>query len=160
MKRQVFGTLLLSVMIALLGIGIIVPVMPVFAVSLGAGGLALGMIIAAFSLTRAILQPVVGNLSDRLGRKGFLVSGLLIYSLVGIILPEADSVVNLIAIRAFHGIGSAMIVPVAMAYVGDMAPLGQEGRYMGMLNIAIFIGIGGGPLFGGLFTDLWGMAAA
>jgi len=160
MKRQVFGTLLLSVMIALLGIGIIVPVMPVFAVSLGAGGLALGMIIAAFSLTRAILQPVVGNLSDRLGRKGFLVSGLLIYSLVGIILPEADSVVNLIAIRAFHGVGSAMIVPVAMAYVADMAPLGQEGRYMGMLNIAIFIGIGGGPLFGGLFTDLWGMPAA
>ncbi|MDH3328751.1 MAG: MFS transporter, partial [Desulfobulbaceae bacterium] len=50
--------------------------------------------------------------------------------------------------------------PVAMAYVADMAPLGQEGRYMGMLNIAIFIGIGGGPLFGGLFTDLWGMAAA
>jgi MFS family permease len=160
MQRQVLVTLLLSVMIALLGIGIIVPVMPVFAVSLGAGGLALGMIIAAFSMTRSILQPVVGNLSDRIGRKGFLVSGLLIYSLVGAVLPEADSVPGLIVIRAFHGVGSAMIVPVAMAYIGDMAPLGQEGRYMGMLNIAIFIGIGGGPLFGGLFADLWGMAAA
>lgn len=160
MKRQILGTLFLSVMIALLGIGIIVPVMPVFAVSLGAGGLALGLIIAAFSITRGILQPVVGNLSDRVGRKRFLVSGLLIYSLVGLILPEADSVMNLIAIRALHGVGSAMIVPVAMAYVGDMAPVGQEGRYMSMLNIAIFTGIGGGPLFGGLFADLWGMAAA
>jgi DHA1 family multidrug resistance protein-like MFS transporter len=160
MKRQVLVTLLLSVMIALLGIGIIVPVMPVFAVSLGASGLALGLIIAAFSITRSILQPIVGNLSDQVGRKGFLVSGLLIYSLVGLILPEADSVGKLIAIRAFHGIGSAMIVPVAMAYVGDMAPLGQEGRYMGMLNVAIFTGIGGGPLFGGLFSDMWGMAAA
>jgi len=160
MNRQVLGTLLLSVTIALLGIGIIVPVMPVFAVSLGANGLGLGLIIAAFSITRAFLQPIVGNLSDRLGRKGFLVSGLLIYSLVGVILPEAHSVVNLIVIRAFHGVGSAMIVPVAMAYVGDMAPLGQEGRYMGMLNIAIFIGIGGGPLFGGLFADLWGMSSA
>lgn len=160
MNRQILGTLLVSVMIALLGIGIIVPVMPVFAVSLGAGGLGLGMIIAAFSMTRAVLQPIVGNLSDRLGRKRFMVCGLLIYSLVGLILPQANSVVNLIVIRAFHGVGSAMIVPVAMAYIGDMAPLGQEGRYMGMLNIAIFIGIGGGPLFGGLFSDLWGMASA
>jgi len=160
MNRQMLATLLLSVMTALFGIGIIVPVMPVFAASLGASGFALGLIIASFSITRGILQPIVGSLSDRWGRKGFLLCGLLIYSLVGLILPEATSVLNLIVIRAFHGIGSAMIVPVAMAYVSDMAPFGQEGRYMGMLNIAIFTGIGGGPLLGGIFTDLWGMAAA
>ncbi|MHB8808616.1 MAG: MFS transporter [Desulfobulbaceae bacterium] len=160
MKRQVLGTLLLSVMIALLGIGIIVPVVPVLAVSLGASGLSLGLIIAAFSFSRSILQPVVGSLSDRWGRKGFLLSGLLVYALVGLLFPEATSVVNLIGIRALHGMGSAMIVPVAMAYVSDMAPPGEEGRYMGMLNIAIFAGIGGGPLLGGVFTDLWGMAAA
>jgi MFS family permease len=160
MKRQVLVTLLLSVMIALLGIGIIVPVVPVLAVSLGASGLSLGLIIAAFSFSRTILQPVVGSLSDRWGRKGFLLSGLLVYALVGLLFPEATSVLNLIGIRALHGVGSAMIVPVAMAYVSDMAPIGQEGRYMGMLNIAIFAGIGGGPLLGGVFTDLWGMAAA
>ncbi|MBI5558748.1 MAG: MFS transporter [Deltaproteobacteria bacterium] len=160
MQLHLLATLLLSVFIALLGIGIIVPVMPVFAASLGAGGLALGLIIAAFSITRGICQPIVGNLSDRWGRKGFLVSGLLVYGLVGLAMPEADSVGNLIIIRAFHGIGSAMIVPVAMAYVSDMAPVGQEGRYLSMLNIAIFSGIGSGPLIGGFFTDLWGMAAA
>ena len=48
MTRQILITLLLSVFIALLGIGIIIPVMPVFATELGANGLALGMIIAAF----------------------------------------------------------------------------------------------------------------
>jgi DHA1 family multidrug resistance protein-like MFS transporter len=160
MNRQILGIILLSVMIALFGIGIIVPVMPVFAVSLGANGFALGMIIAAFSLSRGLLQPIVGSLSDRWGRKGFMVVGLFVYSLVGLFLPKATSIENLIMIRAFHGIGSAMIVPVAMAYVSDMAPFGQEGRYMGMLNIAIFVGIGGGPLFGGFFTDLWGMASA
>ena len=159
-QKQILVTLLLAVMIALFGIGIIVPIMPLFAVSLGAGGLALGSIIAAFSITRGILQPVVGSLSDRWGRKGFLVSGLLVYTLVGLALPEATSLVHLILIRAFHGVGSAMIVPIAMAYVSDMAPFGQEGRYMGMLNIAIFIGIGGGPLLGGFFSDFWGMASA
>lgn len=160
MNRQVLAILLLSVMTALFGIGIIIPVMPVFAVSLGASGLSLGMIIAAFSLTRGILQPVVGAFSDRWGRKGFMVTGLFVYTLVGLFLPLAHSVGNLILIRAFHGVGSAMIVPVAMAYVSDMAPLGQEGRYMGMLNVAIFLGIGGGPLFGGFFSDLWGLASA
>ena len=69
MNRQILITLLLSVFIALLGIGIIIPVMPVFATELGANGLALGMIIAVFSVSRGILQPVIGNLSDRLGRR-------------------------------------------------------------------------------------------
>lgn len=160
MQGHLLGTLLLSVFIALLGIGIIVPVMPVFATGLGASGLGLGLIIAAFSISRGLCQPLVGNLSDRFGRKGFLLAGLLVYALVGLALPEATSVANLIVIRAFHGIGSAMIVPVAMAYIGDMSPTGQEGRYMGMLNIAIFSGIGSGPLLGGFFTDFWGMAAA
>ncbi len=152
--------LLLSVFIALLGIGIIVPVMPVFAASLGAGGLAMGFIIAVFSLTRGFCQPLVGNLSDRWGRKGFILAGLLIHVLAGLLLPEVVSMESMLLIRALHGVGSAMIVPVAMAYVGDLAPVGQEGRYLGMLNIAIFAGIGSGPLIGGVFTDLWGMAAA
>lgn len=160
MNRQILIVLFLSVFIALLGIGIIVPVMPDFATRLGASGTALGLMIAAFSLTRGFFQPVIGSLSDRWGRKGFLVAGLFIYGLVGMIMPEADSVNALIVIRSFHGFGSAMIVPVAMAYVSELAPTGQEGRYMGLLNIAIFTGIGGGPMMGGFFADLWGMASA
>ncbi len=158
-QRNILIPLLLSVFIALLGIGIIVPVMPVFAASLGAGGLELGFIIAAFSLTRGFCQPFVGNLSDRLGRKGFLLSGLAVYALVGLLIPEATSVTGLILIRALHGVGSAMIVPIVMACVCDLAPIGSEGRYMSLLNIAIFTGIGCGPLIGGIFTDLWGMAS-
>ena len=128
MNRQILITLLLSIFIALLGIGIIIPVMPVFAADLGAGGFSLGMIIAAFSISRGILQPIVGSLSDRWGRKGFLVAGLFIYGLVGLLIPQAQSVYNLIAIRGFHGVGSAMIVPIAMAYMSFLAPAGQEGR--------------------------------
>lgn len=159
MERQTLITLLLSVFIALLGIGIIIPIMPVFATKLGASGFSLGMIIAAFSVTRGLLQPVVGNLSDKFGRKWFLVAGLFIYGLVGLLIPHATSVVDLIVIRGFHGVGSAMIVPIAMAYMSFLAPDGQDGRYMGYLNIAIFCGIGCGPVFGGIFSDLWGMAS-
>ncbi|GAB6192848.1 MFS transporter [Desulfocastanea catecholica] len=157
MKNNTLITLLLSVFIALLGIGIIVPVMPIFARELGAGGVALGMIIAAFSITRGLLQPVVGNFSDRWGRKGFLITGLFVYGLVGLLIPHATGVPDLIIIRAFHGIGSAMIVPIAMAYMSFLSPVGEEGRYMSYLNIAIFCGIGCGPVIGGLLSDNWGL---
>jgi MFS family permease len=160
MERQTLITLLLSVFIALLGIGIIIPIMPVFAAELGASGTSLGMIIAAFSVTRGLLQPLVGSLSDKFGRKWFLVAGLFIYGLVGLLIPHAKSVIDLIIIRGFHGVGSAMIVPIAMAYMSFLAPPGQEGRYMGYLNIAVFCGIGCGPIFGGFFSDIWGMASA
>ncbi len=160
MNKQALITLLFSIFTALLGIGIIVPVMPIFATDLGAGGIWLGLIIASFSLARALFQPIVGNLSDKCGRKRFLLAGLLIYGVVGLCLPFATSIANLIVIRIIHGIGSAMIVPIAMAYMSSMAPKGEEGKYMSMLNIAIFTGIGCGPLIGGLFTDLINMASA
>jgi DHA1 family multidrug resistance protein-like MFS transporter len=157
MRNYTLITLLLSVFIALLGIGIIVPVMPIFARELGASGLGLGMIIAAFSVTRGILQPVVGNLSDRWGRKNFLLAGLLIYGVVGLAIPMAENVSHLIGIRGFHGVGSAMIVPIAMAYMSLLAPSGSEGRYMSYLNIAVFSGIGCGPIIGGVLSDNWGL---
>ena len=159
MKNNTLITLLLSVFIALLGIGIIIPVMPVFATELGAGGFSLGMIIASFSISRGLLQPIVGNLSDRWGRKNFLAAGLLIYGIVGLMIPQAMSVGHLIGIRAFHGVGSAMIVPIAMAYISLLSPVGHEGRYMSYLNIAIFCGIGCGPVIGGLLSDSFGFSS-
>ena len=159
MFNRILITVVLSVFIALLGVGIIIPVLPVLATKLGASGFALGMITAAFSLSRGLLQPVVGNLSDRWGRKGFLVAGLFIYGLVGLLIPHAGSVVHLVGIRLFQGVGAAMIVPVAMAYASFLAPPGQEGRYMGVVNIAIFCGIGCGPILGGFFSDAWGLAS-
>ncbi len=159
MNRAAFITLLLSVFIGLLGIGVIIPVLPVFAATLGANGFALGMIMAVFSLSRGALQPVVGSWSDRWGRKQFLVGGLAIYGVVGLLIPLADGVFALICIRFLQGVGSAMIVPVAMAYMSILAPDGEEGRYMSYLNMAVFFGIGCGPMMGGFLADNWGMPA-
>ncbi len=70
-EKQILVTVLFTVFTAMLGVGIIIPVMPLFATDLGATGFTLGFIIAAFSVTRGVLQPVVGNWSDAWGRKGF-----------------------------------------------------------------------------------------
>ncbi|MBM9520143.1 MFS transporter [Desulforhopalus vacuolatus] len=157
MEKRSFVALLLAIFISLLGIGIIIPVLPVFAASLGASGFDLGLIMAAFSVSRGLLQPFVGNWSDRWGRKGFLITGLGIYGLVGLLTPLASSITMLIFIRFLHGIGSAMIGPVVMAYMSQFAPSGQEGRYQSYLNAAVFCGIGCGPMIGGVLSDNWGM---
>jgi MFS transporter, DHA1 family, multidrug resistance protein len=159
MFNRILVTVVLAVFIALLGVGIIIPILPLLATKLGASGLSLGLITAAFSLSRGLLQPLVGNLSDRWGRKGFLVAGLFIYGVVGLLIPHAESVAQLMAIRLFQGVGAAMIVPVAMAYASFLAQPGQEGRYMAVINIAIFCGIGCGPILGGFFSDAWGLAS-
>ena len=160
MEKRTLVTLLLALFIAALGVGIIAPIIPIYAMDLGATGLTLGLMIAAFSISRGALQPVVGSLSDRRGRKRFLVAGLSIYAVMGLTYTLATSVEHLILIRLFHGVGSAMIVPIVMAYIGDLTPQGQEGKYMGMLNIALFAGISGGPILGGVFRDTIGINPA
>ena len=160
MEKRTLVTLLLALFIAALGVGIIAPIIPIYAMDLGATGLTLGLMIAAFSISRGALQPVVGSLSDRHGRKRFLVAGLSIYAVMGLTYTLATSVEHLILIRLFHGVGSAMIVPIVMAYIGDLTPQGQEGKYMGMLNIALFAGISGGPILGGVFWDTIGINPA
>jgi len=160
MEKRTLVILLLALFIAVLGVGIIAPIMPLYATDLGATGVTLGLMIAAFSISRGALQPVVGSLSDRKGRKRFLVAGLSIYAVMGLTYTLATSVEHLILIRLFHGVGSAMIVPIVMAYIGDLTPRGQEGKYMGMLNIALFAGISGGPILGGVFWDTIGINPA
>ncbi len=160
MQNSILLTILSAIFIALVGIGIIAPVMPIYATDLGATGFDLGLIVAGFSLSRGVLQPFIGGLSDRHGKKRFMVLGLLIYAGIGYTYTLATAVGHLIAIRILHGMGSAMIIPMAMAYIGDMSPEGEEGKYMGMLNISLFAGIGGGPVLGGVFLDLWGQNSA
>jgi DHA1 family multidrug resistance protein-like MFS transporter len=160
MEKRILITLLLALFIAFLGVGVIAPIIPIYAMDLGATGVTLGLMIAAFSISQGALQPVVGSLSDRKGRKRFLVAGLSIYAVVGLTYTLATSVEHLILIRLFHGVGSAMIAPIVMAYIGDLAPQGQEGKYMGMLNIALFAGIGAGPILGGIFRDVIGIDSA
>jgi len=160
MEKRILITLLLALFIAFLGVGVIAPIIPIYAMDLGATGVTLGLMIAAFSISQGALQPVVGSLSDRQGRKRFLVAGLSIYAVVGLTYTLATSVEHLILIRLFHGVGSAMIAPIVMAYIGDLAPQGQEGKYMGMLNIALFAGIGAGPILGGVFRDVIGINSA
>lgn len=144
---------------SLFGVGIIVPILPVYATQLGASGFLLGLMTASFSLASAVVQPFVGAASDKRGRKPFIVVGLAMYGLAGVAYAFAPSIWALMAVRAFQGMGAAMIFPIAMAYIGDRTPPHKEGFNMGVYNVAVYAGIGAGPVIGGVFKDTLGMEA-
>ena len=153
MLNSAFVTLFLSIFVASLGIGMVSPLMPIYSQSLGAKGIWLGAIFSGFSLARIIFMPLVGRLSDTKGRKTFITLGLLFYSFLSLGYIFSQNLQQLIAVRFLHGVASAMVVPIAMAYIGEISPKGEEGKFLGTFNIALFFGFGMGPLLGGVVTD-------
>ncbi len=144
----------------MLGAGIISPLLPLYAENLGATGIWIGLIFAGFSISRAIVMPFIGRLSDRHGRKQLISIGLLSYAIISLGFIWANSVSQLTMVRLVQGIAAGMIIPIAQAYVGDIAPDGEEGKWMGYFNAALFTGFGLGPLIGGALTEHFGMNAA
>lgn len=157
MNRKVFSTLFLAVFSVTLGVGLVVPLLPVYAYELGATGLYIGFIFGAFSLSRTLFLPLFGRLSDLKGRKPFLTTGLLAYFLVSIAYVWSRDVNFFILIRFIQGIASAMILPVAQAYVGEITPKHKEGFMMGLFNVSLYAGLSIGPLLGGMVKDTFGI---
>ena len=157
MIKKVFPILGLAIFSSLLGAGIVAPLLPLYAESLGATGVWLGAIFAAFSISQAISTPIFSRLSDRIDRKLIISIGLLLYTFISLGFVWADSVSHLILVRLLHGAAGGMILPVAQAYIGDVCPEGEEGRWMGYANAAFFTGFGFGPFMGGTLTEQFGM---
>ncbi|MCS7233268.1 MAG: MFS transporter [Synergistetes bacterium] len=154
------ATLAFLIFIAVLGVGIVIPVLPIYATEFGATGLEVGIVFSILSLSRLIGVIFVGSVADRYGKKKFIVFGLLIYLLSSVLYVYAKTLLDLIGIRLLQGLGSSMIVPLAMAYIGEMSPVGKEGLYMGIANTAFFLGLSGGPFISGLLVKKWGINAA
>jgi len=158
--KRIFTTLFFSLFTAVTGVGIVVPLLPVYAHDIGAGGLYIGLIFGAFSISRSLFLPYFGRLSDRKGRKPFIVVGLVAYAAVSFAFMLTEDVSGLIIIRFFQGIASAMLMPVCQAYIGDITPKGREGTVMGTFNVAMFSGLTIGPVLGGLINDRFSLDAA
>lgn len=153
-------SLLFAIFSAMLGLGVVAPLLPLYAKYLGASTLMIGLIYSSFSVARTTFTPIVGFLSDKFGKKVFISLGLLIYSVVSILYLSARSAEDLAFIRFVHGLCSAMVVPSAMAYAGHIAEKGKEGRTFSTFNIAFLMGIGFGPFLGGLIKDILGIKFA
>jgi MFS transporter, DHA1 family, multidrug resistance protein len=157
---RIFSALFSSIFAAVTGVGIVVPLLPVYAHDLGASGIYIAMIFGGFSLSRTFFLPFFGRLSDKKGRKPFLTIGLFSYFLISVAFMLVKDLKGLVIIRIIQGVVSAMIIPVAQAYMGDITPEGKEGIAMGMFNMSTFLGLSIGPLFGGIIKDAFTIHAA
>lgn len=157
---KIFLVLFFSIFVAVTGVGIVIPLLPVYAHNLGASGLYISLIFGSFSISRTLLLPYFGRMSDRRGRKPYIVFGLLSYAVVSLGFMMASSVETLIFLRFFQGIASAMVMPVAQAYVGDITPEGKEGVCMGFFSMSMFAGLSLGPFMGGVINTIYGLDAA
>jgi DHA1 family multidrug resistance protein-like MFS transporter len=151
--------LLIAIFVAMLGLGIVSPIMPLYAESLGATYIQIGLLSSAWSISRFVFSAPAGRLSDSMSKKKIIMGGLLMYAFVSILYIFSWDYNSLLSFRFIHGIGSAMATPVAMAYAAEIAPKGKEGKYMGTMNLSMFGGMGIGPLIGGSLSDLFDLSA-
>jgi DHA1 family tetracycline resistance protein-like MFS transporter len=141
----------LTVFIDLLGFGIVLPLLPLYADIFGTdpSGFVIGMLMASFSIMQFIFAPIWGSISDRIGRRPVIIVGLVgsvvFYTLFGIAAIN-ESLLGLFITRIGAGIAGATI-PTAQAYIADSTTKANRARGMALIGVAFGLGFTLGPLF-------------
>lgn len=152
MKKSALSIIFFTVFIDLLGFGILIPILPIFASrQLAISDFAIGILFASFSLVQFLFNPVLGRLSDKYGRRPLILLSLSSTVISYIIFAFAGSFWVLLISRLLAGFGGSNIA-VAQAYIADVTPVEQRSRGMGMIGMAFGLGFMLGPMAGGLLS--------
>ncbi len=146
------ATLFFTLIVVMMGFGIIIPILPFYVESLGANGQDLGILMAIFSVAQFIFSPIWGSLSDRYGRKPILMIGVIGNALTQVLFGLSHTIWMMFAARALSGILSSATLPTAMAYVADTTSKEERGGAMGIVGAAFGIGMVLGPGVGGFMA--------
>lgn len=144
-----FWTIWTTVALDLIGFGIVAPILGRYAERYGANGLQVGLLFASYSLAQFVFSPILGRLSDRIGRKPVIVISLVGTSIASFITGAAGALWVLFLGRLVDGASGASIA-VAQGAVTDIAPPEQRARLLGLLGAAFGVGFVLGPAVGGL----------
>ena len=157
MKSRPLATIFAIVFIDLLGFGIVIPLLPLYAERYHPSALEFGLLLSSYSAMQFLFAPVLGRLSDRVGRKPVLLVSLA-GSVAGYVLfAFAGSLAALFAARIIDGISGGNI-STAQAYVADVTGPEDRAKGMGVVGAAFGLGFIFGPAIAGV-TVLWGPAA-
>jgi len=143
--------------IVVMGLGFIIPLFPIYVSQKGASNFELGLIVSGFTISQFLVQPFFGGLSDRFGRKPFMVGGMACYGLVASLYVFANNLFQVFLIRLLHGVGAGMVWPALSAYVVDQSPIERRGETMSLLSGVEMVGFAVGPFLGGMLFGLGGM---
>lgn len=155
--RSPLGIVFVTVFLDLVGFGIVIPLLPLYAQRYGAGAVAVAWLLAVYSLTQFLFAPAWGRLSDRVGRRPVLLVGLFGSAATYLAFGVAGSFPLLLAARALNGAAGANI-GVAQAYIADVTRPEERAKGMGMIGAAFGLGFIVGPAIGGVMSR-WGFQA-
>ncbi len=153
MKNRALAILFVIVFVDLLGFGMVIPVMALYAKRLGASEAWTGLLAAGYSFMQLLFSPVWGRLSDRVGRRPVLLVSIAMTALAFLAYATAWSFPVLLASRLFAGAATANIA-IAQAYVADVTAPEDRARGMGVLGAAFGMGFVLGPALGGLLSTV------
>ena len=153
MRWKTLGVLSLSLLIIGLDNTILNVALPTLQAEFQASAATLQWMVDAYLLVFAGLLLVFGTLGDRLGRKLALQSGIAIFGLASLGALVADSAGQVIAIRSLMGIGAALIMPATLSIIANVFPDEERGKAIGIWAALAALGIGLGPLAGGLLLE-------
>ncbi|WP_348620325.1 MFS transporter [Paenibacillus polymyxa] len=150
--KRILGILMINIFIVMVGVGLITPILPELIIEFGASGRAIGLLVAAYGVTQFLLSPMTGQLSDRYGRKVFIVVGGIVFAVAKFIFAIGDELWMLYTSRLLEGMAAALIIPPMMAYVADITTTEERAKGNSLLAAAMSFGFVIGPGLGGLLA--------
>ncbi|MGW8144360.1 MAG: MFS transporter [Anaerolineales bacterium] len=144
-NRRNLVILFFTMVVVMMGFGMVIPILPFFILEFGAGGSAMGLLMASYAIMQLIFSPIWGSISDRIGRKPVLMLGVLGFGLTQLLFGFSTALWMLLASRILAGVLSSATLPTAMAYIGDSTSERDRGGGMGIIGAAMGVGMVLGP---------------
>ncbi len=141
----------LIIFVNMLGFGIILPLLPYYVESMGAGAITIGLLSATYSLFQLLAAPILGELSDKIGRRPILIFSLIGTTISFILLGVANTILILFIARILDGISGGNI-STAQAYIADITSKENRTQGMGVMMAAFSLGFILGPALGGILS--------
>jgi predicted MFS family arabinose efflux permease len=152
-NRSALAILFVIVFIDLLGFGMVIPVMPLYAKELGASEAWTGLLSTGYSAMQFVFAPIWGRLSDRVGRRPVLLVSIVMTSAAFFLYGFAGSFTVLLVSRLFAGAATANIA-IARAFVADVTPPEGRAKGMGIIGAAFGLGFVLGPAIGSALSHV------
>lgn len=127
---------------------LILPVVPLYAASLGGREAHVGLIVGVFAFSAMIFRPLAGWLADRVGRRPLVLLGAAVFAVSSLAYPAVGGVAALLALRVFHGVGMGFGPTAATVIVSDVAPPDRRGEAMGVFGLTMSAGLAFAPYLG------------